>query len=222
MSEPPPPQRDASAPDTDTAGQENEGLLALSPFPDHRDLYLLVAGIILGALLSGAVLGNVSPAAHHRLFIGGYELQRQLEQMQREHLQVLDRLEASGVTEVAVEEQRREFESERIPLQAELQQARNDHLDRLAGLAGALILAVGLVMVLEALVSPRAAPGQRVPVPRALSRLISIRYALLAMWGALVIARPALLGDLSLLFLVLLIALALFVAIIPLGRRAPA
>lgn len=200
-----------------------ESAAPLSPFPDHRDLYLLVAGVALGVLLSAAVLGNLWPRAYHEFFVGGYEEHRQLIALQQRQAETLATLEATDVTDVAIAEQQRQFEQQRVPLQAELQQARNEHLDALAGRISALIVAIALVMVLEVLVSPEPAAGRRAAVPPALSRLISVRYALLALWIAMVIARPAVLGELSLLFILLVIAVALAVAFIPLGRRsAPA
>lgn len=197
-----------------------ESAAPLSPFPDHRDLYLLIAGVALGVLLSAAVLGNLWPQAYHDLFVGGYDVHRQVIAMQQRHAETLATLETTDVTDVAIAEQQQQFEQQLMPLQAELQQARNEHLDALAGRLSALIVAIALVMVLEVLVSPQPAAGQRAAVPAALNRLISVRYALLALWLALVIARPAALGELSLLFVLLVIAVALAVAFVPLGRRA--
>lgn len=215
MSEPTPPQ----PPGAPSSVPRSASVAAASPFPDPRDIYLLVAGVVLGVLLSPAVLGNLGPDSYNRLFVGGQQVQAQIAELTREHQRTIAELEAVGVTDVAIDEQQRQFEHELGALQAVLREAHRDHLHWLAGRGSALILVLGLVMVLEVLASPHPAPGKRVAVPRALSRLIAIRYALLALWIALAIAQPAVLGELPIVFIVLLIAIALLAAFVPLGPK---
>lgn len=176
--------------------------------------------MLIGVVLSAPILGNLAPAVHDRLFVGGGEIARQLEQRMEEHEQNIQALRETGVTEPALDEHRQRFEQEIAPLQLELEQQRRARAGELGGLAHALIVAVFLVMVGEALVGPRPSGGGRVAVPPALSRLITVRYALIAGWLALAIAQPGVLRGVPVVFLLLLLVVAGVIAFMPLGRRA--
>lgn len=74
-------------------------------------------------------------------------------------------------------------------------------------------------MMIESLVSPDPSGDTPMRISPALGRLITARYALAALWIAIVLAQPALLKQLPVLFVALLLAVALAAALIPLGTR---
>jgi len=192
----------------------------VSPFPDVGGLYLIVAGILLGVLLGPAILGRVAPQTYQDVFVGGAAVMRQIDDEQAGLDGRLEALEATGVTEAALHEQLMRHEQETVVLQAKLQQAQRGRLDELTGWAQALMLAVIAVMVIESLLGPDIKAGGAARVHPALGRLITARYALSALWVALLLARPELLKQLPIVFVVLLIAVALATALVPLGKKA--
>lgn len=197
----------------------------VNPFPDVGGVYLLVAGIVLGVLLGPAVLGRLAPGVYRDVFVGGAKYVQQLEAQQAQTDEQLQTLEQTGVTDTAIQEQLALREQQAVVLKAELQQAQQQRLTDLTGWAGALMLAVIAVMLLEAFLGPDLRPGRSltqgtVRVTPVLGRLITARYALAALWIALVLARPALIKQLPILFTALLIVVALGAAMIPLGKKA--
>ncbi|MEX0652708.1 MAG: hypothetical protein WD534_18300 [Phycisphaeraceae bacterium] len=191
----------------------------LNPFPDHRDLYLLVAGLVLGVLLGPAVLGQLAPGVYDQVFVGSGPATTELRKQEAAHEQALRDLEQTGVSDAALVERAAAFEQQRMMLRAQAEQERMAHLSRLTGRMMALVLAVVGIMVIEALVSPQPEGGKRQAVPAVIGRLVSVRYALLALWLAVALARPGLLVEVPVLFVALLIVVALVVALVPLGRR---
>lgn len=183
-------------------------------------LYLIVAGILLGVLLGPAVLGRLAPSVYQRAFVGGAEQAARLAEEQAKTQQQLEALEATGVTEAAIPEQLLARDQQLAVLKAELEQARRLRLAELVGGLSALTLAVIAVMLIESLISPDPAPDKPTPVPPALGRLITARYALAALWIALALAQPALLKQLPILFVALLVVVALAAALVPLGQKA--
>ena len=212
---------DSAAGEDTGASDASQRLATLSPFPDHRDLYLIIAGVVLGVLMGGAVLGNIAPSLYQRLFVGGQDALSQLQQRRAEQADKLKRLRGTDVSQTRLNERIAAFERELVPLKGRYEKAVREHEQWLAGRMTALVLALAGVMVLEVLAGPQLGAGRRVTVPRALNRLITIRYALIALWLALVIAQPRLLSQLPVLFTAMVLAVALIVAFIPLGRRAP-
>ncbi|MFA9479461.1 hypothetical protein ACERK3_14325 [Phycisphaerales bacterium AB-hyl4] len=192
----------------------------LNPFPDHRDLYLLVAGLLLGVLLGPAVLGQVAPGVYDRVFVGVGPATAELREAEAEHAAALRQLQETGVSDAAMAERAMGFEQQRMLLQAQAEQERLAHLGRLTGRMLALVFAVVGVMVIESLVSPQPEGGKRQVVPTALSRLVTIRYALAALWLAVVVAQPTLLGQVPVVFAGAVIVVALVVAFVPLGGRS--
>lgn len=190
----------------------------VNPFPDVGGLYLLVAGIVLGVLLGPAVLGRVAPSIYQDVFVGGGEIAKELIESQAETQRQLEALEATGVTDVALPEQVMAREQQLVLLKAQLDQAQRDRLGELIGWTGALMLAVIAVMMIESLVSPDVSAGKTMKVPPALGRLITARYALAALWITIVLAQPALLKQLPILFVGLLVVVALAAALVPLGK----
>lgn len=196
------------------------------PFASHRDLYLLVAGVVLGILIGPAVLGRAAPQWYDRVFVGGGEVAAELEAAEAALSEELRRLEASGVSGVALREHENQAMQQMLPLHVREAAQRAQREGELMGWMTALIVATLIVMVLESLISPRPMTGgsPRAVVTPAVGRLITVRYALLAVWIILALARPALLQNLPVIFTVLLVAVAMAAAFIPLGpgRKSPA
>ena len=167
------------------------------PGADHRELYLIIVGLICGLLLGPQVLGRVSYCTYVRLFVAGSEGLAQLDELDRlatDYEQILN-----DATPAAWQEKRDQINADRESVAAR-------HLERLRALLSALVLAVVAVMLMEAL-------------PWAFARLAAARYALLAVWIAITMAQPRLLRGTSALFVLLLIAMVLFASHVRLGRR---
>lgn len=198
----------------------------LNPFPDHRDLYLLVAGAVLGILLSPLVLGRVAPGWYDAAFRGGGEAGAIVDQADAEIEAELERLKATGVSEVALAEHRARRMEATLPQRLEAMEARWRRERTVLGWMTGLIVAAVLVMAIEALVAPAppAEPTQRpgsqaVVLRPAQGRLKTVRYALLATWLALAIAQPTLLKQMPLTFTLLVIVVGLAAGLAPLGPR---
>lgn len=182
-------------------------------------MYLLVAGIVLGVLLGPAVLGRALPGVYRDTFVGGGDLAKQIDEQQAESDARLQALTETGVTEAAIDEQGLLLGQQVAVLRAQMEQAQRDKLNELSGWAAALMLAVIAVMMIESLVSPEISEGGKAPVSPVLGRLITARYALAAMWIALMLAQPKLLAQLPIVFLALVIVVALGSALLPLGKK---
>jgi hypothetical protein len=189
---------------------------SLWPFPDHRDLYLLVAGILVGVLLSPAVMGQIAPSWQSEIF-GGARIEQELDKLERDWQRKQQTLADASVSQAAVKEARQRHLETRNRLQQAMIAVRDQ---RAARLMVSIMLTLGLVMVLEALLAPQPEQGKRrAAVPRTLGRLKTVRYALLAIWAALLLARPGLLSQSTLIFTALLVIVALVVGLVPLNRR---
>ncbi len=184
---------------------------------DYRDLYLIVAGIVLGILLGPGVLGRIRPGLYGRLFVGPSTdlVVAKFSRHLAETNQARQNLIASGATTApALEEfdQRQQREVAGFQKQFdEIAAAQQAHAARLGGWALALVLATMAVMVIESVVDEQAA--------RARGRLATARYALMALWVALLIAQPALLKIVPPVLLIGLIVVAVAAALVPLGKR---
>jgi hypothetical protein len=107
-----------------------------------------LGGLAAGLLLSGALLGNLAPAAHQWLITGGYHEQRSLAQARAETRAELEtymrQLAETGVSAGHVQTQRQLKQAERRatlqPLQAAVQQAQARHAKAIAGWTWAVIL----------------------------------------------------------------------------------
>jgi hypothetical protein len=190
----------------------------VSPLPDHRHLYLLVAGVLIGILLSPAVAGRVLPQGWQTWFFGGAEIEQRLEQIRDEAGQQIERLDEADANRETVQERVAE-NNHRI---ADARRRLVAHRDRTAArYLLSLTLALGVVMVLEAVLAPPLQPGNqsRAAVSPAFGRLITVRYALLAVWVALLLMRPSLLGLGTLGFAAAVLAVALLLGLVPLRFR---
>jgi hypothetical protein len=190
--------------------------------PTHRDLYLLAVGIFVGVLLGPAVLGRLAPRAYQDMFIGRSAADKKLELLESTYEEDLRKIQEGlrGATEVALTEALAKRETEhrqaRLPLQAQVELDRKAHAQRVAGWMTALIVAVAAFMVIEVVIEPA---GSAVRASWR-GRVASVRYALIATWAALLLAQPALLLQVPVLFLLLVIAVAVAASAIPLGRAA--
>ncbi|MEX0885200.1 MAG: hypothetical protein WD009_02065 [Phycisphaeraceae bacterium] len=240
---------------TEQTGPASTATVTPNPFPDHRDIYVLVAGLLLGVVLGPAVLGQIAPELHDRWFVGSAALRAELDEHITEREQTLRRLQESGVTEAAIPERLAAEAEQEALLRARLAEAEAAHARGLGGRLHALILAALALMVAEALVSPRVTDGggrkrRRVDaaakraegadrvggvsggdvsgggggagevVSPAVARLVMARYALMALWLAMVVAQPRIIETLPWLFMALLLLIALAAAFVPLGRRS--
>ncbi|MCE9589961.1 MAG: hypothetical protein K8S99_05495 [Planctomycetes bacterium] len=179
--------------------------------PNHWDLYLIIAGVVLGVLLGPAVLGRVAPETYDNWFVGVGSYQEELDRLNTGLRDELKGIEASGATEVAVTEKVKANQGRLIELQNRLQQAQLDHTLWMRGRSTALILAALVLMVIESMLDAGSAMR---------GRLVSGRYAVTAMWLALLLAQPSQLKSLPLLFIGLLVVVVLAVSSLPMGRRA--
>lgn len=177
--------------------------------PNHRDLYVLAAGLILGVLLGPAVLGRYSPETYHRFFPSEQAAQQQLGAHDGAVALTMQKLVSTEVTSVALEEFAQTAESRREPFLQAVAEARHAR-----GRLVAAMIAVLLVMILETL------PEASAIILR--SRLATARYAMMALVIALLMAQPSWLLGVSTSFILLLLVVGLGVALVPLsaGRQA--
>ncbi len=188
----------------------------ISPFPSLGGLYMIVAGIVLGVLLSQAVLGRFAPSIYEDAFVGGAEQREMLDANQATLKQQAQTLEEIGVTDAAIPEHLLQIKQQEIAWQV----AKEQHLTTLAGWTTSLMLAVIAVMIIESLMSPDTSDttgSGRLIVSPALGRLITARYALCAVWIAITIAQPRLVEHLPIVFAGLLVVVAVAAALVPLG-----
>ena len=174
--------------------------------PDHRELYLLIAGVIAGVLLGPAVFGRLWQQGYDAAFPSVEQAQLRLLQSDADHARLRQLLTQSSATDTAIAELEQRYLAPRAERQAALQ-----HALRSRGRMTTLILAIAIVLIVEAVIA-----GAR-PEPR--RRLARARFALMAVWIALLLARPEMLSSVSLPFLVIL-AVLVFVAAWAPGHRA--
>jgi hypothetical protein len=189
----------------------------LNPFAETRDLYLLVAGIVLGILLGPAVFGRLAPQTYESLMIGVGPAARQVAEEDAAIERELELLRATDVTGVALEEHRATRVEQTLPLRLQAMEERSRRERTVLGWLTGIIVAVVVVMAIESLASPAPRPGRPVTLSPNVGRLKTVRYALMATWLALALAQPGLLRQLPLVFTGLLILAALVAGLIPLG-----
>ena len=176
--------------------------------PNHRDLYLIVIGVVAGIGLGPYVLGRVSSETYDRLFVVGATGLEELRQLDAQKLDQQSRF-PQGATAVAITEW---LQNEAMRQQNRRRDLLTDHLARLRGMMAALVLAMVAIMALETFAASAA--------PAALaSRLAATRYALVAVWIAIVLAQPRLLHVASGTFVLLLVVVAVVAAFLPVKSR---
>lgn len=179
---------------------------------NHRDLYMLIAGLVLGLLLGPAVLGRLAPETYQRHFgtIENAIIKLTVHDVSRQ--QVRQQIQSAGVdpdspmASSALGDFERRHAVDRLPYVQAVRQARLNQ-----GRLIAVIIAVVVMMIIETL------PDARSTTLR--SRLATARYALVALTLALLMAQPSLWLGLPVVFLALLLAIALGAALVPLSRR---
>jgi len=103
-------------------------------------------------------------------------------------------------------------------------QRREAHTEKLGGLATLLLLLTVVVMLAEPILAPSRHDlneAGRAEVPAALPRLITLRYALVAGWVTLALAKPVWLLSIDPVFAIILAAVVGVAAFVPLGRSKP-
>lgn len=189
-----------------TTSPEPSGL----PGPNHRDLYLIIAGIVVGLLLGPGVLGKLAPTAYDRLFVGAAAIEKEQREIEAQLTRQIEGIVAAGASEAAVQEKLKEADRRQAVLRQELENARQQRVGWSAG----TVLAILIVMIIETLIDPRNLSLR--------ARLATARYGLIALWLALLLAQPSMGRSLPLLFAGLLAAIALLAALLPLGNSAKA
>jgi len=147
--------------------------------PGPIELYILAGGLLLGILLGPAVLGRVAPAAHANLFGGGPATQQLLD-YEQETADMVDALQATGVTPDAVGEQ---LELRSAPREM-FAEGANAVMDMRA-FGYITIIGLGLTLWFAA----QAALGKNGRVWSVVS------YTLVALGLAVVFARPSMLNQ---------------------------
>ena len=175
--------------------------------PNHRDLYLIIIGLVAGILLGPFVLGRVSPKLYDDVFLLGRPNADSLESVMATALERQKAMVESGASPVAAAEL---LEKVNADQQNRRRALMRDRLSWLRSRMTALVLAMILLMALETLTAPSSLVVHR--------QLISARYALIAIWLAIALAQPRLVSDVPGLFVALLVVVSLIVALIPLRK----
>ena len=179
-----------------------------SRFPG--DLWLPLAGLVAGILLGPAVLGQLAPSTYRAWFVGAAEERARLEAWRERRASALEGLDGKRMDRANLEAWKQTLSKRGETLRADARRAiRESRRGRLGRLRAILLAALAFV-VFEA-ITP-AGPRRR--------RLAAARTALLSIWLALVVARPADLAAVPWAFFAGLVAIALVAALVPLRRAA--
>jgi hypothetical protein len=205
-----------SDPTTSTASDPPQRIGRIGP--DHRDLYLLILGIVVGMILGPWVLGKFADGNYYRQWFRGYggPADAELQQFDDAATDKLKRLADTGVTQTAIDETQLDIQKNRQGLINAFNLERAQRMTRLDHVMTGLLAAVLFFMVIESLIDPT--PGRRAASVR--NRLATGRYALMGIWLALVIARAE---TVPVVFTLVLVVVGLVAALMPLGwlRQAP-
>jgi hypothetical protein len=197
----------------------------MNPFPGHRDLYVLAAGLVLGIVLGPSVLGRLAPQAYASLF-GTAGVRAQLDQARTDSDAKLRELATQGATD----EQIGQLTVQRDQQLQMLESAVTGQMNaRAVQLMLGLLVAMAVTFVAEAAWSPvprrnrdrnpRPDDGEQMVLSPWTSRLTTVRYALLAGVLAVLLARPPLFEQTPWLFTALIVAVAFGAAALPLSKR---
>ncbi len=163
----------------------------------------------------------MAPNAYAHWFLGQGEAEAELHTFDETTRTGLHRLMATGVTEIALQEYLDRRLQEREASAAFLQAAvdRAEQAQTNTGRLLALMVVVALIMGVEAWAGPTPPDRDRTTVPPALGRLVTVRYALVAVWLALALAEPTALLGLPWTLIAGLILVGLIAGFIPLGKQ---
>jgi hypothetical protein len=162
-----------------------------------------------------AVLGSALPGAYHALFSVDVDVEALRQQHDAQTQQRMESLQLTDATDPAMSELLRQRQSQWNTQLAAIESLRDQ---RATGILWAVLGAIVVVMLLEALLSPQPDDRGRSEVRPAYRQLICVRYALLAMGIAIMLARPSLLAQVPAITTALMIVAALVVGLIPLSR----
>lgn len=210
---------------TTPADEPSESAPALGPVPapDHRDMYILILGLIVGLVISPWLMGRfLDDVSYQRWYLGGGEAVTAYQEFMKTHVvetrakddELLDRLKSTGVTKEAVDEMRANLQDEaRATWQPYYDAAtveREAHAAWQRGLMVALVVAVIVIMLIEPVFEMQG------PMSAIRRRLVTARYGLVAVWIAFALGRPHAMQGISWGFAVMLIAVILAATVLPL------
>ncbi|WP_432799064.1 hypothetical protein [Poriferisphaera sp. WC338] len=207
------------------AGTSNTKITDILPFPDHRDLYVLIVGLLLGIVLSANFLGAVAPNLYNKIFLGNLaertaiiEYEKQVAPFKAE----LQAKQAAGENQQMDQQtfmQIMAMQKEEQQLKANLVQASTAHTTGLLGIILTLVLAVVAVSVIETQIVPNT-KNNRAEIPPSLGRLTRLRYVILAAILTIIIAQPNFISTVPITFAIILIGFILFAGLFPFGKKS--
>ena len=211
---------------------------------------MLVAGVVLGLLAGPTVLGQFAPDIYDPMFIGSGDTsaldaaQAELtdfltnDEARQARLEgVIEQFQLFGSEDESIKiardeqilqinsefaEQEKALLDEVVLAQGPITMRRQAHLDKLSGMLTVMLLLVLLLLAAEAILSPQRdeiEDGQAELSPL-LSRLVTIRYGLMAGWLLLMLAQPHWLRGIDPVFGGLLLLVVLVAGLVPLGKTA--
>lgn len=155
----------------------------IASWPEPWHLYLLVAGVLAGVLLGPGVLGRAAPGVYDRWFVGGQDAALAVRSLQQKQAELAVQMRATG-DDAAGAMLEQEMAGRVAMAQATLQQAMRAHSDRAMGFVLALVVAMVVLMAIEAVLASDSSWR---------SVLITARFLILAGGAALLLAQPQLL-----------------------------
>lgn len=179
--------------------------------PGHRELYLLVIGVIVGVLLGPGVFGRFNPQAYDDWFVGSGKNLAVIQEKQTKFEADLRALVEAKTTPIAIEELKAHHDESMAVLQAQMQALRDKTALKLSGRGHALLLAMVALMVIETMIAPSKEIFRQ--------RISAARYCLIAAWIALALAQPALILHTPIELAIAAVAIALAAAVIPMPFR---
>ena len=190
--------------------------------PDHRDMYILILGLVVGLALSPWIMGRfMGEVAYNHWYYGGGQavddyqafLKTQGTELKTKDEELLDRLVATGVTKEAVDEMRESLfaqaEEARKPFTEAIALNRQAHEQWVRGMMVALILLVVAMMFAEPLFEMTG------PLAAVRRRLVTGRYAALAVWIAFALAKPHAIQGIPWIFVLLALVVVLAATVGP-------
>lgn len=233
-----PPQEPISTFQTDESAAAPPDQPAPHLRPDHREMYLLIAGLIVGLILSphllGRLLGESDKQAWYFNARADFDAldafdQETLQRIEQRRMEIQERSKADlsilhEATPIAMEEFKlqitrdlngvqaavtEERQPSREPLLKALAAAQGEHLDWTRRAMFALMLATALLMFLEPLFEPVG------PLAGVRRRMATLRYLVAATWIAWLLAQPYGMDMPSLLWPLIIAALVVGAAVLP-------
>ncbi len=174
------------------------------------DVGLLVLGVVAGLVLGPWVFGSFWEQGYRNVFVGDSGAQAKIASIEADYADRIERTRETGVSPAGVSDIEQERDAAIREVESTGAAQRTEHAAWLNARRDSLVLAIGIVLLLAAAIGPRR--------PLMQARLVTACYALLAGWIAITLARPAGMGSLPWVFVGLLTAVAVIVALLPVGR----